>query len=154
LLRDDAGNLYGVAEEGGHRGGGVIFKLNPEGEISILHEFVDRDEYEPAFFSNDPGGAAPYAGLTGNPANIVVYGATLGGGADRRGLVYRLYMQGSQFSVLHTFSAAQGGGVKGPLMRDSAGVLYGTTRRGGDLACNLPYGCGTVFKIDVVQSRE
>jgi uncharacterized repeat protein (TIGR03803 family) len=148
LLRDDAGNLYGVTEEGGDERGGVIFKLNSEGEISILHEFVNKDLYEPAFFSNAPGGAAPYAGLVGDPAGIV-YGATLGGGDARRGIVYRFDMQSHVLDVLHTFTdAQQGGRVEAPLVRDSAGVLYGTTRGGGDLTCNPPYGCGTVFRIN------
>ena len=148
LLRDDAGNLYGVTEEGGDKGGGVIFKLNSEGEISILHEFEDTDLYEPARFSDEPGGAAPYAGLLGNPAGIV-YGATLGGGDARRGIVYRFDMRSHVLDVLHTFTdAQQGGRVQAPLVRDSAGVLYGTTPGGGDLTCNPPYGCGTVFRIN------
>jgi uncharacterized repeat protein (TIGR03803 family) len=147
LMRDDVGNLYGVTKEGGDAGGGTIFRLDPEGELSILHAFEDTDIYEPAFFSDEPGGAAPYAGLVGDPTGIV-YGATLGGGEDRRGIVYRFDMQSQAFKVLHTFTDAQGGGVEAPLVRDSTGVLYGTTRGGGDQACNAPYGCGAVFRID------
>jgi uncharacterized repeat protein (TIGR03803 family) len=143
LMRDDVGNLYGVTQEGGDEDGGTIFRLDPEGELSILHEFVDTDPYEPAFFSDEPGGAAPYAGLVGNPAGIV-YGATLAGGDARRGIVYRFDMRSHALDVLHTFNDAQGGVVRARLVRDSAGVLYGTTPRGGDLACK----CGTVFRID------
>src|ERR1019366_4156539 len=31
---------------------------------------------------------------------------------------------------------------------DAQGNLYGTTYEGGDAACDAPYGCGPVFKLD------
>ncbi|PYV21819.1 MAG: hypothetical protein DMG24_18500, partial [Acidobacteria bacterium] len=35
----------------------------------------------------------------------------------------------------------------GALIRDKAGNLYGTTS-GGGASCDIPGGCGTVFKLD------
>jgi uncharacterized repeat protein (TIGR03803 family) len=35
----------------------------------------------------------------------------------------------------------------GSLIQGIDGNFYGTTSTGGDLACNAPYGCGTIFKI-------
>jgi uncharacterized repeat protein (TIGR03803 family) len=147
LMRDGAGNLYGVTLAGGGENGGTIFRLDPEGEISILHEFALTDIYDGWPYSREPGGTAPYAGLVGDPAGIV-YGTTQSGGDATRGIVYRFDMQSHVLDVLHTFTDAQGGRVEAPLVRDSAGVLYGTTRGGGDLTCNPPYGCGTVFRIN------
>ena len=152
LMRDDAGNLYGVTERGGDEDGGTIFRLDPEGEISILHEFERTDPLGGFPISEAPGGTFPLAGLVGDPAGIV-YGTTWSGGA-RRGIVYQFDLQSRAFDVLLTFTEAQGGFVEAPLLRDSAGVLYGTTPRGGDLACDPqpvgspPIGCGTVFRID------
>jgi uncharacterized repeat protein (TIGR03803 family) len=156
LMRDDAGNLYTVTATGGDEDGGTIFKLDPEGEMSILHEFGRTDPLGGFPISDDPGGTFPLAGLVGDPAGIV-YGTTWSGG-DALGIVYRFDMQSHAFDVLLTFTDAQGGSVEAPLLHDSAGVLYGTTPRGGDLACNPPVdsppvGCGTVFRIDEAQLR-
>jgi uncharacterized repeat protein (TIGR03803 family) len=149
LLLDDVGNLYGVTQwsraEHGLSGGGTIFKLDPEGEISFLHEFALTDPYDGWPYSREPGGTAPYAGLVGDPAGIV-YGTTQSGGDSTRGIVFRFDMQSRVLDVLHTFTGAQGGSTRAPVVRDSAGVLYGTTPNGGDLAC--AGGCGTVFRID------
>jgi len=151
-MRDDAGNLYGVTERGGNEDGGTIFRLDPEGEISILHEFERTDPLGGWPVSDAPGGTFPHAGLVGDPTGIV-YGTTGSGGDPWRGIVYRFDMQSRAFDVLHTFTDEQGGSVQAPLWRDSAGDLYGTTPLGGDLACNPPVGsppigCGTVFRID------
>lgn len=35
----------------------------------------------------------------------------------------------------------------GDLVFDSAGSIYGTTSRGGDLQCDAPLGCGTVYQL-------
>ena len=148
LMRDDAGNLYGVTATGGDEDGGTIFKLDPEGEISILHEFGRTDPTGWWIVSDDPGGTFPLAGLVGDPAGIV-YGTTRSGGNPHRGIVYRFDLQSRVLDVLLTFTNEQGGSVEAPLLRDSTGVLYGTTPGGGDLACNPPGGCGTVFRLDV-----
>jgi uncharacterized repeat protein (TIGR03803 family) len=152
-MLDDAGNLYGATELGGDEIGGTIFRLDPEGEISILHEFrwdwATSDGF--AIISGDPGGAKPSAGLAGDPAGIV-YGTTWTGGSPRRGIVYRFDLQSNAFDVLHTFTDAQGGFVEASFWRDSAGVMYGTTPGGGDLTCNQDaVGCGTVFRLDPAQ---
>jgi uncharacterized repeat protein (TIGR03803 family) len=147
LMRDDAGNLYGVTRVGGDENGGTIFRLDPEGEISILHEFGRTEPLEKFPTSDAPGGSFPFAGLVGDPGGVV-YGTTWSGGDARRGIVYRFDLQSRALDVLLTFTNEQGGSVEAPLLRDSTGVLYGTTKSGGDLACNPPGGCGTVFRLE------
>jgi uncharacterized repeat protein (TIGR03803 family) len=57
--------------------------------------------------------------------------------------------ESTKFTVLHSFTGGKDGGQPyAGLISDAAGNLYGTTQFGGDLSCNAPYGCGTVFKID------
>lgn len=57
--------------------------------------------------------------------------------------------QAQTFSVLYQFTGGTDGrSPHAGLLQDSAGNLYGTTFLGGDLNCNPPYGCGTVFKLD------
>ena len=55
------------------------------------------------------------------------------------------------FKVIYAFGAgASGYAPTSPLIRDSAGNLYGTTYYGGNLTASecMPTGCGVVFKID------
>jgi uncharacterized repeat protein (TIGR03803 family) len=53
------------------------------------------------------------------------------------------------FTVLHSFSGADGGTPKSGLTMDRAGNLYGTTMVGGNYnpSCFANTGCGTVFKL-------
>src|SRR5208337_1939778 len=57
-------------------------------------------------------------------------------------------------SVLHTFTGPPDGAPFTGLALDAQGNLYGTTWFGGDLACNAPDGCGTVFKFDTTTGKE
>jgi len=50
--------------------------------------------------------------------------------------------QAQTFSVLHSFTGAEGGNPDAGLIRDASGNLYGTTPKGG------AHGLGTVFKLD------
>jgi len=53
------------------------------------------------------------------------------------------------YQVLYSFTGgADGGGPDSPFIMDTAGNLYGTTGRGGDLSCGISIGCGVVFKLD------
>ena len=80
LVADMAGNLYGTTSEGG-LGSGTIFKLmpNPNGTWT---------ESLPHLFLGSPDGAFPYAGMTGDGTGVF-YGATVHGGADGEGSVYK-----------------------------------------------------------------
>jgi len=80
LVRDPAGNLYGTTSEGG-LGSGTIFKLTPIGggqwTESVVHPFA-----------GPPDGGFSYNGMVvdrfGN-----FYGATVHGGTDDDGCVYK-----------------------------------------------------------------
>jgi uncharacterized repeat protein (TIGR03803 family) len=145
---DAAGNLYGTTFYGGaspscNDGCGIVFKLTPNADgtwtESIIHTFHGG--------TND--GARPMAGVTLDPAGIV-YGTTssggLGGCGDgvTCGVVFKLTPgSGGQYSetILHFFSGGDGAVSMAPVIRDSAGNLYGTTFEGGS------FGRGVVFEI-------
>ena len=57
------------------------------------------------------------------------------------------YAQPHGYIVLHTFNGSDGAGPLVPLALDSAGNLYSTASNGGDLNCNSPFGCGTVYQL-------
>jgi uncharacterized repeat protein (TIGR03803 family) len=53
------------------------------------------------------------------------------------------------YKTVYRFTGGRDGAEPlAPVILDDAGNLYGTTTLGGDLKCNRPHGCGTVFKID------
>lgn len=143
LVQDDAGNLYGTADEG-TGGAGIVFKLSPDGQQTVLHAFQGGLGRNPRV----PSGAL-LLDKTGN-----IFGTTLFGGNGSCnsgcGSIYRLDTTG-KMQFLYTFTGgADGNQPAGPLVQDAAGNLYGVAQFGGDLACpdSTQTGCGTVFKLD------
>jgi uncharacterized repeat protein (TIGR03803 family) len=110
---------------------GKVFKLDTDGKETVLHTF-----------SGGTDGAIASAGLIRDSAGDL-YGTTSGGGdSGSSGVVYKVSRTG-KFSVLHSFSGADGSGPgMGHLILDSAGNLYGTTQAGG------AFSSGVVFKLD------
>jgi len=155
LVLDSAGNLYGTTEFGGDAfcgdpnpfGCGVVFKLDKNGNETVLHTF----EYS--------GGDSPYAGLirdaAGNLYGTTVFGGYGGpsiGGTGRCGdtgcgVVFKLNKKGME-TVVRRFTGGDDGAHPsfGSLIMDSAGNLYGTTEGGGP--CGADSACGVVFKLD------
>ncbi|HEY6447386.1 MAG TPA: choice-of-anchor tandem repeat GloVer-containing protein [Acidobacteriaceae bacterium] len=135
LLRDDEGILYGVGG-GGNDNDGVVFKLSPGGQETVLYSFNGTD------------GSYPKGGLV-RDADGNLYGTTAYGGPKGYGTVFKLTPDGV-FTVLHKFHGAPDGATpRGDLLLGADGNIYGTTTEGGT-GCPNPYGptgCGTVFKI-------
>jgi uncharacterized repeat protein (TIGR03803 family) len=56
--------------------------------------------------------------------------------------------QAQTFNVLYNFTGGQDGAQPyAGVTPDKAGNLYGTAYAGGDLTCNAPHGCGTVYEL-------
>jgi uncharacterized repeat protein (TIGR03803 family) len=131
LTRDTAGNLYGTARQGGAQskacsggGCGTVFKLGPTGAEIVLHSFTGED------------GANPFGDLIQDAAGNL-YGTASGGGATSTceppygcGVVFKLSPSGA-YTILHSFTGADGAYPEAGLVRDAAANLYGTTARGG-----------------------
>jgi uncharacterized repeat protein (TIGR03803 family) len=128
LVRDRAGNLYGVTYFGGAFGGGTAFKLDANSNETIIHSFGGAGD-----------GAPPGAGLAMDHAGNL-YGTTEFAANSPFGAVFKLDPSGKE-TVLHTFLGKQGDGPDWGVIRDSKGNLYGTTQYGG------AYGGGVVFEI-------
>ena len=125
LVRDSAGNLYGVAGFGGSDNYGTVFELSPSGGswiLSVIHNFT----------GGGIDGTDPTGGLILD-ASWNLYGVTLNGGAHGYGAVFEMHHAGGAWTerVLFSFNDADGWNPNGQLLMDSAGNLYGTTYNGG-----------------------
>jgi uncharacterized repeat protein (TIGR03803 family) len=139
LIRDAAGNLYGMTNGGGVVGWGTAFELvhGPSGawREKILYNF------------NQSGstGAVPYAGLIFDAAGNL-YGTTSSYGTGGYGTVFKLTPTAAgnwAETTLHSFDGSPKDGISplDSLIFDNAGNLYGTTSSGGSSVW------GTVFEI-------
>jgi uncharacterized repeat protein (TIGR03803 family) len=141
-LRPDAlGNLYGTTLYGGTypciaNGCGVVFKLDTTGKETVLFNF-----------NGGASGARPVAGLIRDSQGNFYGTAGVGGDLTCNapygcGVVFKLDTAGT-YTVLHSFKPSPDASRPlAPLLRDTAGNLYGTTEKGG------LYDDGAVFKID------
>lgn len=138
LIRDSAGNLYGVARLNlSATGAGTVWKLDTSETFSVLYTFTGGAD-----------GGQPVGRLIRDGSGNI-HGVTLTGGDPtcNCGVVFRLDATGHQ-TVLHKFFGYGGGSNPFVGLLDVAGVLYGTTLDGGDEACSLPdQGCGVLYQI-------
>ncbi len=114
--------LYGMTPWGGVNDYGTIFKINANGTgYKLLHSF------DPASVTD---GSTPYGSLLFNGGKL--YGMTEYGGANSLGVIFRINLDGSGFTLLHSFA---GGAMDGAVPVGSlifvGGQLYGVTCRGG-----------------------
>jgi uncharacterized repeat protein (TIGR03803 family) len=137
LVFDGSGNLYGTTRHGGTtscQDCGVVFKLDPSGNETVLHSFSGSD------------GEYPSSDLVIDAAGNL-YGTTSAGGTGCSrhpgcGVVFKIDSSGNE-TVLHRFSGPDGEYPNAGLVRDAAGNLYGDTQSGGSSKYD-----GVVFKLD------
>ncbi len=142
-LAVDGTTRFGAASAGGAFSQGTLFSIGEDGsDFTVLHEFSDLD---PASGTNGDG-ARPEAGLIHHDGRL--FGTTTAGGSGGSGVVFSLADDGSDFTVLHHFSAldpASGTNPDGALpcaaLTHGDGILYGSCLAGGD------GGNGTIFSI-------
>ena len=148
--------LYGVTTTGGSGGSGTVFAVNTEGLFSTLHSFAPHGDGPPGFGGiTNMDGVAPSGdlALSGN----ILYGTTSSGGTNGEGTIFCIGIDGSGFTVLHTFSpVVTNSPLLNPLYTNydgavpmgglvvSSNMLYGTTTYGG-LTSD-----GTVFSLSLL----
>jgi len=165
LIRDTAGNLYGVTAYGGPgdcvllgvpAGCGTVYQLSPPKRKggawteTILYSFPTAKQ---GYF---PNGDLVFDG-TGNLYGATAFGGTKGATCDKFyggqcGVVFKLSPpkdQGGKWTekVLHSFAGGtDGANPNGGLRLDRTGAIYGTTVWGGSTTWQGP-GCGTAFEL-------
>jgi uncharacterized repeat protein (TIGR03803 family) len=140
LVQGPNGSLYGTTSFGGSGDGGTVFRLRANGDMSVLYSFC---------VESCTDGEDPETGMV-LAADSNFYGSTAAAGPNNGGTIFRASPQGL-VSNLYAFCAqpncSDGATPVRPLIQAVDGDLYGTTEGGGDITCNAPYGCGTVFKL-------
>lgn len=133
LLLAADGNLYGTTVGGGTFVKGMVFRLVGNGAggytCEELHSF------------DGVGGMNARSGLI-EASDGMLYGLTWRGGANDRGVAYRITTAGD-FQALHSFSDTEGSFPAGELVQASDGTFYGTASTAG------PTGGGVVFQMDL-----
>ena len=134
LLLASDGNFYGTTQAGGVFNMGTVFRLDTTG-VTVLRSFSGDDGADPA--------SGVIQATDGN-----LYGTTAGGGETGCGTIFSMALDGTNFSLLHSFNF-ENGCSPWALMQHTDGMFFGTTYSGGaSNACGFA-GCGTVFSQDV-----
>ncbi|MGA9474547.1 MAG: choice-of-anchor tandem repeat GloVer-containing protein [Terriglobales bacterium] len=118
LVRDGKGNLYGTTYGGGLNAGGTVFKMSAAGAETVLYRFMGGYD-----------GNQPQAGMVRDPKGNL-YGATVKGGQNGAGTIFRLSKKGIE-TVLLAFDGWDGVGPSAVMVRDKLGNIYGTAGGGG-----------------------
>jgi uncharacterized repeat protein (TIGR03803 family) len=129
LVHDLEGDLFGVTVDGGADEDGTIFELSGTGSDKILHSFTGT-----------PDGRFPHGDLAFDDAGNL-YGTTLNGGADSRGMIFKVTAAGLESALYSFLGAPDGQSPIAGVFRDSQGNLYGTTQFGGK------FGFGSVYVL-------
>ena len=147
IALDKDGSLYGTTYGGGVEdcggGCGTVFKLEANGNETVLHQFTGKGG----------DGENPISGVA-QDASGILYGATPFGGdtncgfSEGCGVVFRLEPGGRE-TILYSFTGGADGAFPDALALDYAGNIYGAASRGGNPSCGAGdvSGCGTVFKL-------
>jgi len=138
VVQASDGALYGTTYGGGSHNVGTVFRLTTDGTSYVaLHSFR----------TNDNDGQKPSAPLI-QAGNGALYGTTTSGGTSSYyGTVFRLYPDGSGYTVVHSFGDFDGGSPQAPLLLGSDGAVYGTTSYYG------PYSGGNLFRLAVTSGQ-
>ncbi len=156
LVQDAQGNFYGTTSSGGTSNQGTVYKIDAQGNVSILYSFSQATAVSyssgAAYSISGSGGYDPNSRLlVGSDGNL--YGTTASSSCGY-GALYKISPQGRE-TVLHYFgdgtvtndgkelppgntSTAAG---ENELIQGSDGNIYGTTSAGGAA------GEGTFFEM-------
>jgi uncharacterized repeat protein (TIGR03803 family)/YD repeat-containing protein len=128
LLQASDGNFYGTNYRGGTTDQGNIFRVAPDGTLTVLHSFNGTD------------GLKPNELIQAQDGNF--YGTTKEGGTYGNGTIFRVTPNGT-LTTLYSFNGIDGNGPRAGLTQASDDALYGTTYAGGT------YGEGTLFRLEL-----
>ena len=132
------GKIYGIAGAGIF-GSGLVFSIETNSSnYSVLYYF---NALSGSFPGTNRDGAYPGSGLVF--AENTLYGTTQAGGDYGYGTIFKIGLDGSNFTTLHTFDGGSNSiPPYAPGLFISGNKIYGTTASGGNSN-------GTVFSINI-----
>lgn len=141
VIRDSAGNLYGITSLGGDPtcSCGTVFKLTKSGTLKVLHSFKGgkdgaqnqgQAELGLVMVNGDFYGSASFGGVSGCDGSLGC------------GVLFKVTPSGKE-TILHRFTGQAEGAFPQDLISDQAGNIYGAT--GGSY---MQGNGGTLFKLD------
>jgi uncharacterized repeat protein (TIGR03803 family) len=153
LVQGSDGELYGTTFMGGGMGClGTAFRLDLDG---VVYKIVRR------FSQTGDDGCNPQDALV-RASNGCLYGTTQNGGACDQGTVFKMNVDGTGYTVLHSFTGTNGSRLTADgalpvagLIQATNGALYGTTTvdfeyqmisQGNTYTLSLAG--GTIFKLN------
>lgn len=144
LIADANGNLFGTTNSGGANGLGGVFEI-----AKTANGYASTSTIVASFSTST--GSSPYTGTSlVADADGNLFGTTSSGGANGKGTVFELVKTADGYANTPTVLASTVGGfggsagigqLKGNLVVDAYGNLFGTSSDGGER------GVGTVFEI-------
>jgi uncharacterized repeat protein (TIGR03803 family) len=123
--------LYGTTYSGGTNSDGTIFRLSPDG-LSYTNLKI--------FIGSPADGRNPNRGLL--LVSNTFYGTTYYGGSNGYGVVFKMNLDGSGYSLLKQFNKSPDAENPSCVLILGSNTLYGTTQMGGT------NGLGAIFKLD------
>jgi uncharacterized repeat protein (TIGR03803 family) len=144
LVQDGQGNFWGATQSGGSGFNGVVFKITPDGNYSVIYDF--------SYSSANIGWSSAALTLASDGNFYGVLGGGPSGSWDTNvsGGVYRITPEGV-YTLLHKFHLGAGGGFNplAPVIQATDGNFYGTDAFGGIPAGYLTPddGYGTAFQL-------
>jgi len=96
VVFDSAGNLYGATTAGGTANAGVVYKLDPLGNLTVLYSFTGGAD-----------GSAPNGNVMLDPAGNI-YGVTWAGGKRNNGVVFKITRSADRSGMRFSGDAAEG----------------------------------------------
>ena len=119
LTQATNGKLYGMTSEGGAHNKGILYEYD-----------LATDTYSLKLDFDGSNGANPWGALM-NASNGKLYGLTMGGGLNSKGVLFEYDPTTDIYIKRFDFNGNDGAYPYASLMQASNGKLYGMTRRGG-----------------------
>jgi uncharacterized repeat protein (TIGR03803 family) len=144
LVQDGQGNFFGTTQSGGANYNGVVFKITPAGQYSVLYNF----SYSSAYIGWSSAGLR--LASDGNLYGVLGGGPSGSWDPNVPGGLYRITPKGV-FTQLYHFCQSVGCGFNplASVVQSTDGTFYGTTAFGGTPgggSLDFP-GYGTVFSL-------
>jgi uncharacterized repeat protein (TIGR03803 family) len=123
--------------EGGKYNAGSLFFIDTAGTPT-----------QPAYFFGNSitGSDAEAALIQGTDGKL--YGTTKQGGSSGKGVLFRVNIDGSNYTLLHDFVDTSGNAPTGKLLLASDGKLYGTCAEGGRAVTSQANFYGVLYRIN------